>query len=735
MNHMNEIFGDSTAKVGLAGFLDNAKSLVAEAGWTTARQTTASSMLTMESLTAPAREDLVSAYSAINASLSGYAVEAFPVEVDKFGKDIQGPSYTTKAQLRAASIAAILGGDLKAAINAPTTHSVVAQEGLMVMEAPSAGIEKRRAAMEEYDETATATSVAFSIAYNFASAKQDAFGEALYPTVVIPPDQAGLMMSVATVLLQNDAKRQLNGTVTDFKRVNVIRAQTYPSLLQTDSTNAVPVHRDENANFFVDATLLPPKDLKMDDGSTLTTSALAIGKTFDLITLSQTDALLNAGTMDITDTIDPGVYLDNLYITVGTGAGTEVFSFGTKDLQGAAWNYSVQNNYKDLVLNFDTNSLAVDKDKKTATGATSVALAAIAAGSYKVRLGAFVSGKMNVNVGNTNVIAGEVGVTGVMDANDQPLSLTTGAGKTIADLFIGSKVIGYDLAAKRSNANRRQRGQLVTTTTERRFYPVNLLPPVTVLKPHSAGDANDANDLAALVFTTHTRASNAAVAHFLSSLQTLKAVAGSEGYGGQTLNTIGMAALLLDPYYEEQDYIAPAVVDSIKSHERAADIQASLVNMIRDMVYRMWQKSAYQPAANSQAGGMAPNPTVIIACDQVTEQYLMITGDLRTLGNSFPVKIVSTTNIEMRGKIGITFGNMETAAAGVPNILHWGTMQYRPEMVIVLPTSRDGQNSKEITVSPSFQHHVNLPVACLINVSGIEEVVNRKVPVNLHTVP
>lgn len=733
MNQLNAIFGDDSPKVGLAGFLGSAQEMVRNEGFSNVRKETATSLLSMESISTADKENLVSAYEKITASLQGYAEEAFPVMMDKFGKPVDaGDNAVTKAQMRAASVAAILGGDIKAAIHAPTAHSVVAMEGLTVMEAPHYGIDVRKAAMEEYDETNTATNVAFSIAYNFASAKQDAFGEALYPTVVIPPDQAGLMMSVSTVLLQNDAKRNLDGAVQKFGRVNVIRAQTYPQLLQTDSTNAIPVYRNENKDKFVVDTLITPKDVKMDDGSEITTQPLAIGKTFDLITLSQTDALLDAGTMDITDSIDPGVYLDKLYIKVGT----EAFSFTTRDLQAAAWNTAIQGNYKDLVLNLDTDALTLNKDLKTANGTDSTVLDMIVTGKYTVRLGVFVSGKMNVNIGNTNVIAGDVTVVHVEDEAGNSLALSSGTGKTIADLFADAKVVGYDLAAKRSNANRRQRGQLVTTTTERRFYPVNLLPPVTVLKPHSAGDAGDANDLAALVFTTHIRASNAAVSHLLSSLATLKSVYNNKGGdGSESVKSIGMAALLLDPYYDEKNYVAPAVVDSIKSHERAADIQASLVNMIRQMVYEMWQKSAYQPAANSQAGGMAPNPTVIIACDQITEQYLMITGDLRTLGNSFPVKVVSTTNIEMRGKIVVTFGNMETAAAGVPNILHWGTMQYRPEMVIVLPTSRDGQNSKEITVSPSFQHHVNLPVAGVINVSGLEDVVNAKVAVNTHDVP
>jgi hypothetical protein len=195
-----------------------------------------------------------------------------------------------------------------------------------------------------------------------------------------------------------------------------------------------------------------------------------------------------------------------------------------------------------------------------------------------------------------------------------------------------------------------------------------------------------------------------------------------------------VARFLVTPFYEHQNYSAPAVVDSIKSHERAADIQASLVNMLRDMVYRMYRDSGFKAAADALAGGVAATPTVIIGTDPVIARYLQVTGDFRTLGNDFNVKIVSTLNINMRGKIRFSFGEFGEGKEGVPNPMHFGNMAWKPELTLILPLHRNGANSKEITVQPSFLHIVNLPIMGSIDVSGIESVVTAKVPVNMHTV-
>lgn len=719
------IFSGANQATGLAGFIERTKSHVETFVHAADSAAVGKNMVNLESISGNrvAVEELQHTAQGLLNDLENFAAESFGFDDEKTGKRLH--NYNSN-QLQAATIAAMLGHNLDAAIKAPT-KATVNLEGVAVCEVSDPTPYGRRASNEAYDEQSTTTSVAFSVGYNLECARQSELAEALFPTVVIPPNESGLFMSIDLALLQDDAKRQLSGAVTNFNRYNVIRAQTYPELLQNDASDLVPVFRDESKANFVDETLVAPINRKMSNGDVVTTSALKIGAKFDILAMSHTDAMANKGLPDQTDSIDTGVFLNELYIKITDGTAVEVLKFNVKELPYAGYYAATQGDYRDQQLSFQNGSLKVDKNVTLEDGSPSTLLAPLVTGGYEARLSVDVSGRLNLQFGVGSVYGPAPEVASLSKAGVL-VDTKSGAGATIAALFNGAEIIGYTLYAKRSNMNRRLRGQTMDTNTKRQFYPLNLLAPITIVRPHSAGDVNDARDLSFLIFTTKTRASIDAVDVLQQHAALMKSMQGEYHQPGETVETFGLARYLLDPYYANDKYVAPAVVDSIKSSERNADIRASLVNMIQDHVFKMWQLSSYGPASASQNGGVQVTPTVIIACDPRIEQYLNIQGDLRLLGDKFPVKVVSDTNIKLRGKMYITFGNMETAAQGVANVLHFGTTMYRPEMTIILPVSRDGQTSKEITVSPAFRHFVNLPLLIEIDVEGIEDVVNAKVP-------
>jgi hypothetical protein len=110
----------------------------------------------------------------------------------------------------------------------------------------------------------------------------------------------------------------------------------------------------------------------------------------------------------------------------------------------------------------------------------------------------------------------------------------------------------------------------------------------------------------------------------------------------------------------------------------------------------------------------------------------MTDGDLRTLGGEFGVQVVSTLDSRMRGMIAVTFAS--GAATGNVDPLTFGAMAWKPEIPMVVPVSRDGQVSKQLTVQPAFLHFVNLPVLGMIRVSNIPAIVSNKVTINMHSV-
>jgi hypothetical protein len=351
-----------------------------------------------------------------------------------------------------------------------------------------------------------------------------------------------------------------------------------------------------------------------------------------------------------------------------------------------------------------------------------------------------VFGSVNLELGNTELNASSVSVATIKNSSDTSLDITSGTGATLAALFAGAKVIGYDLDARRTNSNRRQRGMLLNTNFYNQIYTVPLLAPITIPRPMQTGDANDSSDLAALITTTRIRTSNSAVDELLR-VQDLLAETTSALNSTATPNNVqdtpeilGVSRFVIQPAYLYKALAINSSIDSLSAHQRAADIQATLVNALRDMAYTLYVQSGYKAAADALAGGVAPVPTVIIGTDPYIARYLMVTGDLRTLGGQFDVKIVSTLNERMAGKIVMSFGDFSAERAGVPNPLHFGNMAWKPEVTVVLPMIRNGAQSKELTVQPSYLHITNLPVLGVMDVTGISAAASSKVPVNFHTV-
>jgi hypothetical protein len=243
----------------------------------------------------------------------------------------------------------------------------------------------------------------------------------------------------------------------------------------------------------------------------------------------------------------------------------------------------------------------------------------------------------------------------------------------------------------------------------------------------------DASDLQALVTATRIRTSNAAVKSLIDATNTLREYVDARDYVGIGPDTLGVGRFFVRPTYFEESIDMTLIVDSLKSHERAEDMQAALVNKIRDYAYRMYRDSEYKAAADALAGGISPVPTVIVGTDPVLARYLCVTGDLRTLGGEFNVRVVSTLDRRVAGKIFLTFGVFDESRNSAPNPLNFGNMGWSPELTVVLPISRNGQISKELSVAPRFLHIVNLPVLTLLNVDGVPNVTNR-VPILAHAV-
>ncbi len=689
------------------------------------------SIISLESIDTNERNRVNDTYEGLTVAIEAIASEMGygPLGGSLLDDNKQPVIGFTRAQRDAAAIAAMLSSDYPTHMSRSLALEAVSSENLAVVQSMTVADSAARIGMEAYDERESRNATIYSIAYNMQSARQDEFGETLFPTLVITPDNVGFGVTINLMLVYDAIERRISGDVTDFMKKNLIRAAADPTILKKEQTRIIPVHIPQSADKFVDPAIVAPIDMLLE-GETIHTAPLAIGKKFDLLGLSQTEALLSTGIMDMTDTIDPAVKLQSIYVKIGD----DVLKFNTSNLPYSEFVYSTQQNYRLMQLNFTTNSMRINKATKNVDGSALTTLGSVITNDLIIRMEVNMSGTINIELGDTSVFGNMVSAFTVADANGNLLALDAAPAAAIVNAIKTATIVGYDLLAYRTNTNRRQRGQLIDVTRYTQLYNVPLRSPITAIHPATVDGQTDAADVQALIATTRRRVSNEAVTSLLNASSILKEYVDARDYTNIGPDVLGVSRYLVRPVYQHEAIDVNAIVDSLTSSDRSGDLQAALVNKIRDHVYQAYRDSEYPAAADTLAGGLAPVPTVVIATDPVLARYLTVSGDFRTLGNEFQVRIVHTLDRRMKGKIIATFGVFDESRNTSPNPMNFGNMVWAPELVLTANITRGGAYSRETVVQPRYLFVTHLPIMIDLEVTNVPDIWN-KVTVNVNQNP
>ncbi len=676
---------------------------------------TARNVASFESLNAADRgnveQSLESAAELIRNVAQNMGMEAF----DETGA---GEAVATDASLQAAAIAAVASQDPAEYARVASTSKAQPGQDVVVIEPELSGANGAvdavdAVANESYDERNLTDFSHYSVVYNLQASRQDAFGEAFFPTVTVSPDQGGLDITVQQLSVYKEFRHALTGRAADFKKRNLIDGFVDYTLLNDEDTRVVPfVAADaSNADKFVAAAKVAPYAVNVA-GVSISTAPYAVGQEIDILGLSSHPSLIGAGVMDNTDALDARMALSAIYVDAGTGA---AIKFSTANLARSQFQKTPEGNYREMGLQFTTRDIVIDKNTKAVDGAAVTELAAVATNNWIVRVGVDMSGLANLEFGNVNVHSGKLRVIEIRDAAGNAVDITAGAGKTLADAVAAMPVIGYDLEARRTNSNRRTRGTLVDTTYITERYAIPLGSPLSIPRPTSA--ARDAADLKTLITATRIRNSNDAVTTLLNHSDTLRAYVRGPKFQDSVPAIMGAGRHYVTAFYEEHDLDMADATNSIRSQDRAADVSGALVNALRDIAYRMVRDSKYVPALQALSGGTEESPVLLIGTDPVIARHLMVAGDTRTFGETFKdFTVVASNDRRMRNKIFVT---LTRKGAQAPDALTYGCMAWMPELTSAIDMTRNGAISREVMVQPRKLHVPMLPVLACVNVSNL----------------
>lgn len=675
--------------------------------------------LATESLNDNNEQMLTNIYNSVESTLKtitqdfGISLEAHQLEA------------ATMSGIFATNPKAVLGSKLKGFSQDVTVMVPSVTDGMM---------ERPQVSMEAYDERDNKNAQLYSIIYNLLSSRQDEFGETFFPTIVVNPNEVGITLSVKLFYVYNDFKRSVNGALANYGRKSVIRAYADADILKNELTKVVPVLRtgggsDDNTDKFVDVAVVPSWSVPLGVNVNVTTGALKVDQKVDMIGISQTNELLNSGIMGPSDTLDTYIKLESVFVRVTDGTNVDVIRLSTENLPASTFTYAPQGNYRRMMLAMDTDGVVLDANTVAVNGQAPKSLAELATNKARVQLS--INGSVILDKGEGSVSRGSLSLSAVRNSAGQLITGSTF--DALAAKLQNAEVIGYTLVAYRANSNIRQRGQLLDSQVEFRAIPVPYRSPMSVIMPAINANGDDNAALQTLITTTGIRVSNEAVTALLKAQAALSMYNAVADANGELPEMAAIGHFYVKPVSFFEEVNLAETVDSLKSHEKLKDIRAAIVEKMRFYANEMYRQSEYKAAAAVLTGNTGFKPTIIVGTDPVIANYLMSDGDLRTLGDSFELRIVSTLDERVKGKLFMSFGVFDASRNTSVNPLNFGNMLYSPEMTTVMPVSRDGQVSKELIVTPRFVHNVNCPIMTTLVISNLPEVTG-KVSVNMHAV-
>lgn len=592
---------------------------------------------------------------------------------------------------------------------------------------------------EAFDGMQTKNALYFSVAYNLLASRQDEFGEAFFPTIVIDPMQSGLVVENTFAVIMNEVTRSARNDKQKYNKIPLIKAMYDSELLTADKNKCIPVYKEDHS--LDDLFLADFKSINKDTGFDILTAPLKVGEKISLLGISQTESMLSKGEMDNTDALDRSIQLRRVYYTIKgkTGVGhdqdaTETFFFDAGAFAYNNFMAAPQGHSKDMILNFATTAMVIRPDEiKQANGSASEIFKDLNQPGIEIKLEVSLTGNANTEYGDITVYPNLIKIIEIKNASGDVVPATDPIYTSVNDYIQKFEIIGYTVDAYRTNSNLRTMGHLLTIDRYKQEYQIKLRSGMNMMCPinNETGRENDIDYLNTQIQATQLRTSADAVTTLIKYAESLRSNI-SSGVAKE-LEVSGIGRYSVHPYYKNISLNLADYVDSLKSTERLDDVRAAILNKINDEVVQMDIISNYGAAHRVANNNIPTKKTIIIGTDPRIKHYLAGKEDRLVLSSDLDAVIVSTYNQDIAGKIFITYGVFNNDRSTVVNPLNFGNLVWAPTIATDVIRTIGGSTRRDLMTMPRYCHIVNLPILLEINLSDIENVIG-KVSINNHVI-
>lgn len=657
-------------------------------------------------------------------------LEAVEILKEQVGEDVWQEELT-EGQRDAGVIVMAASGDPEAyhAVATDTTTNSQAQLD------PSS-VDVQNVSQESYDSREIESMMPVSVAFNIGAARQDEAMEALWPTISLTADQAGLNIEIVRNMVHHHFTHNAQGNQSKalFDQKNLIHALIDSSILKNQATDIVPVYNTTSGVFDQQVGIIP----QTIDNVAVDTGAILFNQPFNLIAIGGGSLTDPFGARDMTDTVDSLVRLKDVFIEVkNDAAAVSIIPIGVLDLSLTQFQASQEGNDRDVTLNWTSSAITISGNQLDKSGSVATALEAFRTTPYDkfvIVLKMNASGRLNLADGNGELSSGSVTIDGfykqviLADGTQDLVKVADSAEILAAKAKITElKLRSFNLDARYANLNRRERGLIVRQDIRNARYTIPLQPPITALKPVTDTKTGYAVDSA--IQATRVANTTAGVAELMRMDNFLARYRNSSSFLDDNAATIGIGAYLIRPYYERKVVQMTKLINNVNSHTLSQDISSHLTLLIRDCFAKAMMISGWMAAQQCSGSGSKEKPTAVIITDPRTAQYLFVQGDTRLLGDSFNAKPVVSNFLEFRDRIYVA--PRRESSVNQPDGLNWGNMFWLPELITNMPIARGGQISNEFTTQTRRRHICHCPILIRIDLQDMNKVIDTKVPLSV----
>lgn len=661
--------------------------------------------------------------------------ESMETEYEDENKEISQDEGLTEQQLESGAVAAVAAHDPGAYAAAALK---VLDSGADVNGAPD--IEGTAMGVESYDNSNVTAQLPFSIIYNTLAARQGPLAEAFFPTQVLTPDVSNVAISITRSVLMNDFRHNDSGRPVDINRINLADAALDASILSRNATKMVPIYLDTVNNDLFHPSFTPVPTI--NDGQEVETAPLNVDVELDFIGACQAGMAHVAGKSDWSDSIANPVYLQTAYFNVTNKADVSsiiAIRIGTSYAR-ALFSKKTQGQEHEMGLQYTNDQLNLTGETLDKDGNPALALAFLRTPANLGRFlqfGTNLNGTIQLNTGTLTVDGSKGRVKRLMLNQNGVINPINDATQfqAMSDEIKSIEFVAYDLDANRSNLNRAQRGDLTDTFEEREMYSVGLSTPITAIIPTT--DTRTSSDLLGPITATRLRNDNNAITKLFSySAELEEARISYDKHLPRNNQVEGIARWVMTPFYESISVSILDMLNNLRTADKAVDVQMTIVNLIREVVYRAYRDSNYETALRMQTGVEGEKPKVIIGTDTVLANHLIIQGDSRLAGLNFESEIFTSVDRRM-GEFGTDVHQMFiTFTRGIPlDPMSFGTFLWMPELATTLQISREGgRTSNEVMVQPRCKHIVQCPILISIEIKDLAIALVQKSSIDFQAV-